>query len=256
MKSITIKIAAILALTGLVLFAQEVQTLKTVPSSVGLPRPAVDPTAGTWKYKATSVQPDGTYHATYSIAIKDDGDAWTVTTTWEIPYPVTDVVTLEKGTLVLRKELFKHFAKPGRPWSRTTNLDFTGNKVTGTSNKRTGQDEPVAIDLSGPIFPGGPASDVAIGCLPLADGYSAAFRTFEIQEQKEMLVQLKVVGMERLTVPAGTFDSYKVELTAANGSRSYKGTVWIAKDSRTPVKSSGSETVGRGTIVTTTELAP
>jgi hypothetical protein len=63
--------------------------------------------------------------------------------------------------------------------------------------------------------------------------------------------------MERVTVPAGTFDSYKVELTATNDRRTYKGTLWIAKDSRTPVKSSGSETVGRGPMVTvTTEMVP
>ena len=231
------------------------QAQKTVPNIVGVPKPTVDPAAGTWKYQATAVQPDGTYHDTYSITIKDDGAVWTVTSTWETPGPVTDVQTLEKGTLILRKESFKHFAKPGRPWARTTNLDFTGNKVTGTTNI-SGQDKPVAIDLAGPLFAGQAASELTIGCLPLADGYSTAFRTFDIQEQKESLLQLKVVGMERVTVPAGTFDSYKVELTSANGRRSYQGAVWIAKDSRTPVKSSGSETVGRGTIFTTTELVP
>ncbi|HEY6253153.1 MAG TPA: DUF3108 domain-containing protein [Candidatus Angelobacter sp.] len=232
-----------------------VQAQKTSPNSVGVPKPAVDLTAGTWKYKVTAVQPDGTYHDTYSITVKDDGAVWTVTSTWETPGPVTDVQTLEKGTLILRKESFKHFAKPGRPWSRTTNLDFTGSKVTGATNI-SGQDKPVAIDLGGPLFAGAAASELTIGCLPLADGYSTTFRNFDIQEQKESLLQLKVVGMERVTVPAGTFDSYKVELTSASDRRSYKGTVWIAKDSRTPVKASGSETVGRGTIFTTTELVP
>jgi hypothetical protein len=235
--------------------ANGVQAKETAPNSVGVPKPAVDLTAGTWKYKATTVQPDGTYLDTYSITIKDDGGVWTVTTTWKTPGPVTDVQTLEKGTLILRKELFKHFAKPGRPWKRTTNLDFTGNKVTGTTNI-SGQDKPVAIDLGGPLFAGAEGSAVTIGCLPLADGYSATFRNFDIQSQEETLVHVKVVGLERVTVPAGTFDSYKVELTSANGRSSYKGIVWIAKDSRTPVKGTGSETVGRGTMFTTTELVP
>jgi len=193
-----------------------------------------NPTAGTWKYKARVVQPDGTYLGSYSTTIKDDGSVWTLTNTWETPDgPVTDVSTLEKGTLILRKESFKHFAKPGRPWSITTNLDFTDDKVTGTTNI-SGQDKPVAFDLGGPLFAGAAGSDVTIGCLPLADGYSTIFRNFDIQKQQEKLLQLKVVGMERVTVPAGTFDSYKVELTSADGG-SYKQTVWIAKDSRTPV---------------------
>jgi hypothetical protein len=213
----------------------------------------MDLAPGTWKYKATAVQPDGTYVGTYAITIKDDGGAWTVTYFMEAPDgPVTDVWTLEKGALILRKESFKHFAKPGRPGPFTINLDFTGNKVTGTSNI-SGQEKPVAVDLGGPLFAGAAASALTIGCLPLADGYSTTLRNFDIQRQKEKLLQLKVVGMERVTVPAGAFESYKVELTSGQGG-SYKGTVWISKNSRTPVRGSGSETVGSGTIITTMEL--
>jgi hypothetical protein len=245
------------------LFAQTVlpktvaQAKTTAPNNVDLPKPAVDLTAGTWKYKETLALRDGTYVSIFSTTIKDDGGVWTVTTGWESPQgSVTEVSTLEKGTLMLRKESLKHFAKPGRPWVPVAiNLDFTGNKVTGTI-KRSGPDEPFALDLGGPVFGGNDGSGIAIGCLPLADGYSTTFRSFDIESQEETLVHLKVVGVERVTVPAGTFDSYKVELTSANGRRSYKGTVWIAKDSRRSVKGSGSESVGRGTVFITTELVP
>jgi hypothetical protein len=232
-----------------------VQAKGAVPNSVGVPKPVMDLASGTWKYKATAVQPDGTYVGAYSIAINDDSGVWTVTYSMEAPDgPVTDVWTLEKGVLILRKESFKHFAKPGRPGPFTIELNFTGNKVTGTTNI-SGQEKSVAIDLGGPLFAGAAASALTIGCLPLAEGYSANFRNFDIQRQKEKLLQLKVVGMERVTVPAGAFECYKVELTSGDGG-SYKGTVWIAKDSRTPVKGSGSETVGSGIIFTTMELVP
>ena len=46
---------------------------------------------------------------------------------------------------------------------------------------------------------------------------------------------LKVAGVESVTVPAGTFDSYKVEVSSADGGGD-KQTVWIAKDSHKPVK--------------------
>jgi hypothetical protein len=46
---------------------------------------------------------------------------------------------------------------------------------------------------------------------------------------------LKVVGTERVTVTAGNFDSYKLQLTAKAGSGDMS-TVWIAKQSRVPVK--------------------
>jgi len=53
--------------------------------------------------------------------------------------------------------------------------------------------------------------------------------------QKPKLLQLQVTGSESVTVPAGTFEAYKIEITSADGG-SDKMTVWVAKDSRTPVK--------------------
>ena len=236
------------------------QAKKTSPSSAALPKPAVGLTAGTWKYKDTDVvRDDLTLHSTYSLTVKDNGGAWTVTTLIEFPEgPVTNVSTLEKGTLILRKESWTHFLHPDQPWKPVAiNLDFNGNKVAGTMKYVNGPDKPVAVDLGGPLFAEPPGW---MGCLPLADGYSTTFRYFDIDRfalnpqvsNKIKLVQLKVVGMERVTVPAGTFDSYKVELTSTDGG-SNKETVWIAKDSRVPVKVYGvNELYG----VITTELVP
>jgi len=241
--------------------ARVVQAQKTAPNSVGLPKPTVAPTAGTWNYKITVVQPNGTALLTSSLTIKDDGAVWTVTTHWEVPDgPVTDVSTLEKGTLILRQESLKHFPKPGQPWKPTAiNLEFTDHKVTGTMKDANGQDRPVAEDLGGPVFASVIGTDLTIGCLPLSAGYSTTLRTFDLNElavrpqssNKEKLTQVMVVGLERVTVPAGTFDVYKVELTSAAGG-SNKQTVWIAKDSRKPVKALGN--IG-GSFVTT-ELVP
>lgn len=231
--------------------------------SVDLPKPALNLPAGTRKYKETDVVPDGkargTYLATFSVTVKDDGSVWTVTTAWKSDQgPVTDVSSYEKGTLALRKESYEHFLHENQPWKPVAiNLDFTGNKVTGIMKYVSGPDKPVAMDLGGPVFAAA-SPDVMIGCLPLADEYSTTFRHFDIDrlpikpQASNKLVRLKVVGMERVTVPAGTFDAYKVELTSANGG-SNKETVWIAKDSRIPVKTSAvDELYG----IITTELVP
>jgi hypothetical protein len=216
------------------------------------------------------VTPADTHHgvllSTYSITIKDDGDAWTVTTASEFPDgPVTDISTLEKGALILRRESFTHFLHANQPWKPiAVSIDFTGNKVTGTMKYVSGQEKPVAVNLAGPAFADANSSDVKIGCLPLAEGYSTSFRYFDIERlalnpqasDKEKLLHLKVVGTERVTVSAGTFDSYKVELTSTDGS--YKEIVWIAKDSRMPVKEKDLAVFGkkRVTIVITEELVP
>jgi hypothetical protein len=243
--------------------AQTVVPAKAVvqAADVVLPKPAVEPAAGTWKYAETDVASFGTYHSTFSVTIKDDGAVWTVTTDIKfVEGPVTDVLALEKGTLVPRKEWFKHFLHKGQPWKPVEiDLDFAGNKVTGTKKYVSGADKPVAFDLGGPLF-AGTGTDVTVGCLPLADGYSTTFRYFDVEQvaldrpDREKLMQLKVVGVERVTVPAGTFDSYKVELTSPDGSD--KHTVWIAKQSRTPVKSDDVAVYKKGTVIATTELVP
>jgi len=218
------------------------QANKTSPSSAALPKPSVGLTVGTWKYKDTDVvRPDLTLQSTYSMMVKDDGVAWRVTTTILFPQgPVASELTLEKGTLILRKESWTHFLHPDQPWKPVAiNLEFNANKVAGTMKYVNDPDKPVMVDVGGPLF-AGPES--WIGCLPLAAAYSTTFRFFDIDRfalnpqasNTIKLEQLNVVGMERVTVPAGTFDSYKVELTSADGSN--KETVWIAKDLRVLVK--------------------
>jgi hypothetical protein len=63
----------------------------------------------------------------------------------------------------------------------------------------------------------GQPANFVIGCLPLANGYSSAYRNFDVQKRKVKLMQLKVAGSESVTVPAGTFDAFQVELSSADG---------------------------------------
>jgi len=128
---------------------------------------------------------------------------------------------------------------------------YSGGKLTGSANIN-GQDRPIAADLDGPLFADGAGAVQIIGRLPLADGYSTTFRNFDLQKQKVKTMSLKVAGQESVTVPAGTFDTYKVELTSADGGND-KTTIWIAKDNRNAVKvSSVMAQMGGATI--TSEL--
>ena len=126
------------------LFAQSLSPENQSARRAALPRPAVALTAGTWKYKVTAVQPDGTYNGNDGVTIEDAGRAWTVTYVQEIPAgKVTYVQTLEKSSLIERKLSLDHFAKPGRPWPIVINLDLSDNGVTGTSTRASGQKQPV-----------------------------------------------------------------------------------------------------------------
>ena len=75
-----------------------------------------------------------------------------------------------------------------------------------------------------------------------------------MQKQKPQTKQLKVVGSESVTVPAGTFEAFKVELVAADNEAD-KQTIWIAKDSHKVVKITATLPSLGGALLTS-ELVP
>ena len=165
---------------------------------------------------------------TVTIETKEDGNTWIVTETADTPQgKIIDTSTIEKGTLVL-----KHRSINQGPL--VMEIDFKDNKASGTMSMN-GQSKPIMVDVGGYIFADGAGAYDVIAHLPLAEGYVTTFRNFDVQKQKTELKQLKFVGTESVTVPAGTFDAYKVELTSADD-ESDKQIVWIAKDSSKVLK--------------------
>jgi hypothetical protein len=127
-------------------------------------------------------------------------------------------------------------------------VDFSGEKAVGKMSMN-GQDHPIAVDLGGPLFADGAGEDQVIASLPLASGYSTTFRNFDIQAQKVKLQQLSVSGVESVTVPAGKFDAYRVEITSADGGADKK-TAWVDKDTHKVVKVSAVVAAMGGAVVT------
>jgi hypothetical protein len=201
-------------------------------NSVGAPKVVVDPQPGTYKYKGTVAAGGQEFPVSLSSTIENrsDGD-WTATVVAETGNgQVSDTAVLEKGTLALRKREVKQ-------GPAIVSVNFAGNKATGTFNMSGhGDEKTFTADLGGPVF-AETAGQLVIACLPLKEGYSATFRNFDLGHQKEKLLQLKVVGVESVTVPAGTFSAYKVEVTPADGGADHQ-TIWIATDSRKAVKMS------------------
>jgi len=61
------------------------------------------------------------------------------------------------------------------------------------------------------------------------------------------VVQLQVAGEEQVTVPAGTFETVRLEMSSADGS---KTTLWVAKDSHRLVKASSVSMAMNGATIT------
>jgi dipeptidyl aminopeptidase/acylaminoacyl peptidase len=208
----------------------------------GAPKPSSDLKVGTSDYKAAIEFGGQTIPLTVKSEIKDGGGSWIVTETAKTPQgDIIDVSTIEKGTLSLTHRSIKQ-----GPMS--IELDVKDNKATGTMSMN-GQDRPISVDLGGTLFGDGAGAYEVLASLPLADGYGVGFRNLDVQKQKLQLKQLKVVGTESVTVPAGTFDAYKVEVTSADNEAD-KTIVWIARDSKRVLKLRSVLTQLNGAILT------
>jgi len=200
---------------------------KVDPAAVGTPKPVTALHAGTWKYQVKIAMGGQQMSLTQSTTIAESSDGWTATDVTDTPAgAATDTVTLDKSTLVPRQRTVKQ-------GPATIHVDFADGKASGAINMG-GKDTPIAADLGGSLFADGPGAPQAIACLPLAEGYTTSFRNLDVQKQKAKLMQLKVAGTESVTVPAGTFEAFKVEVSAEGDPG--RMTLWIAKDSHNPVK--------------------
>ena len=203
---------------------------KVDSGGVGVPKPAMDLQAGTYHYQVNLAMGTQEMKMKVTTDIQPGPGGWTASEAAEMPQgTVTDTVNLEKESLIVLKRNIKQGPV-------AIDLDFAGNKAAGKMNMN-GQDKPIAADLGGPLFADGAGTDQVIACLPLVEGYSTTFRNFDVQKQKEKLMQLTVAGKEQVTVPAGTFQTLRVEISSADGG-SDKRTVWIAPDSHKMVKKS------------------
>ena len=193
------------------------------------PKPSAELIPGTITYKARLEAGGQTLPMDITRTVKDLNGAWVVTETSVMPMgTMQDEATIDKGTLQLRKRSIHQ-------GPAVVEVAFADNKATGKMSMN-GQDRPITADLGGALFADGPGANDVVAALPLAEGYTTSFRNFDLMSQKVQMRQLKVLGSEKVTVPAGTFDAWKVEIAPADGATGQTATVWVDKSSRRAVK--------------------
>jgi dipeptidyl aminopeptidase/acylaminoacyl peptidase len=201
---------------------------KVDAGAVGVPALAFPLQPGVFQYKANVQMGGQNMPLNYSTTIQEENGAWKATDTVSTPMgEVVDSATLDKKTLVM-------LTRAMRQGPAMIDLTIQDNKATG-KRSMNGQDHAISTDLGGPLFADSAGAPQVIACLPLAEGYSTTYRNLDVMKEKVKLMQLKVAGAESVTVPAGTFDAFKVEVSPADGGAG-KVTLWIAKDSRKAVK--------------------
>ena len=154
--------------------------------------------------------------------------------------PAVDTSVIEKGSLLPKKRTVKQ-----GPADIT--LEFGDKAITG-SLVMNGQTRAVNLPLEGPLFADGAGAHAVIARLPLAEGYTTAFRNLDLRTQKVEVKQLKVVGRESVTVPAGTFQAWKVDITSASDGGTT--TLWVVPDTRQVVRIGATLPAMNGAVLT------
>jgi dienelactone hydrolase len=196
--------------------------------AVGLPKPTLALVASTDKYKASLRAGERSVDMSLAVTLKEENGAWVATDSLSGPMgEIIDTTVLAKDTLIVTRRSVKQGPV-------LLEIEFKDNRASGKINMG-GQEKPIDADVGGPLFADAAGAGHSIAALPLAEGYSTTFRNFDVQKQKVKLMQLKVAGTEQVTVPAGAFDAFRVEITSAEGGAD-KITMWIAKQPRRVVK--------------------
>ena len=219
-----------------------VEMTKTIDSSkLSAPKPTMDLKAGKANYQAKIALGGQEIPLTIADEIKEGDGVWIITENVTTPQgEIKETSTVEKGTL----NLLKRSIDQG-PVS--IELDVKNNKAVGTMSMN-GQPKPINADLGGALFADGAGSFNVISTLPLAENYQTSFRNYDIQGNKVKTMLLKVEGTEKVKVPAGEFEAYKISLKSEDGSDNQ--TIWIDKNTRRVVKVSAVMKQMGGAILT------
>jgi dienelactone hydrolase len=216
---------------------------KTAAPSAVAPKPATGLTAGTANYRVRLEAQGQTMPMEVTRTFKDSAGVWVASESAVTQMgTMSDETIIDKSTLAPRTRVIHQ-------GPAVVEVSYTDAKATGKMSMN-GQDRPISADLGGALFADGPGAGDIIATLPLADGYATTFRNFDLMGQKEQSRALKVTGSESVTVPAGTFDAWKVEITPADGGMGETTTLYVDKATHRAIKSVTVSPAMNGAVIT------
>lgn len=204
-------------------------TLPAMPApSASVPTLAAAPSTQPHVFRAKIEAGAQTISVELHSVLEETPEGWRATDTMKTPMgEAADSTLLDRSSFTLKKRSI-------RQGPVEIEVAVENGRARGTMTMG-GQQRPVDVALDGPLFADGAGSLLLLASLPLADGYSAAWRTLDLQTQRTKLFTLRVAGSENVSVPAGAFEWWRVEIEPADGSPG-KQTLWVARKERRPVK--------------------
>jgi len=149
----------------------------------------------------------------------NENESWLIVDKSKAPQGTSlDSLYLDKKTCLPIKRIMN------RPRA-TISMNYSGNKIQGTLEMR-GKERELKAKTSGKFLSG---LQLSLMAMDISSDYQAVFNTFNVLKNKQQKQTLKVVGEETIKVPAGTFPTFKIEITPENTSRG-KQTLFLSKE--------------------------
>jgi len=154
-----------------------------------------------------------------------DGASWVVKEDVSIPAAgLEQHGTLRIDAATLAAQSYEQTGTmQGQP--RAVHLTYDGLHVTGTAQAPGGDEAAIDTTLAEGTVDA-QMLDVLLGILPLEVGAQQTIMTFDAEQRAVSPTTVKVTGVEDVTVPAGTFTAYKVDVTQGQQAVTY----WITQD--------------------------
>ncbi|MCK4235886.1 MAG: prolyl oligopeptidase family serine peptidase, partial [Candidatus Krumholzibacteria bacterium] len=183
----------------------------------------------------------------YEKITRDGTTIWRIVSSQVNPmFSAADTFELDEKTLIP----IRRMSSQGQT---TIALSYTETSVKGTINAG-GSETPVDVELPAPVFGDEAALELAIESMPLAEGFKTTLRVFDLFMQKPRAMALEITGIETVTVPAGSFEAFKLELKPLDGELG-GGTMFVSeKDPRCIVRATLQLPAGMGGGTATSEL--
>lgn len=209
------------------------RSVAACPASVPAPTPARDLEPLSLHYAGTFTAGDRTMAITSTVVVTAHlAGGWAVVERAALPRGVAiDSTRLATRTLVSVERITTQ-----GPMQIT--LHFADSTVTGEVSM-AGQTRPIAAELCGPMVGDGAGAFLVIGRLPLGPAYRTILRHLDVRSATVTMRQLVVLDSEPTTVPAGRFETWKVEVS--DDGHANPTTIWIDRTSSVPVRFSASQ---------------
>ncbi len=161
--------------------------------------------------------------------VRETTATWIVRESWRLPDLATETSELAKGSM----HRVRHWSRRGPHWTAYEVREgwVTGRRGTDAFGPFEASSTPLSVEVGVPLFAGAGIPQV-VASLPLVQGYEARLWDVVLSMRPPVVGKtLRVVGQEKVTVPAGTFLAWRVAIVADEPYVTSMN-VWVAVESR------------------------